>query len=275
VCFVIGAPTVETLPAEAQQALQTLDPEKEWRAGASKNLWDCAGKSFEHTRDMVAWRLDHFCDAFGYDKARALAEYRERSDRPVPTEPGLPSVQKERQRWAFVGAPRFTADELLSYFRGRGASKEYRETVPHYYRECENQARRHGWQNTLAPDALLLQSAHETGLWRWTGASRKWQMAGVKKAGARGDAFEDFEPCPNLARGFDVHHNYMAVWCGVPTRGFVPPRAQQDLPPVVRSKGVIRTYEDIGGHVGRYATDPAYREALKRYEREAEKSAGK
>ena len=41
VCLVIGAPTVEKVPKEAQEALKTLDSEKEWRAGESANLWNC------------------------------------------------------------------------------------------------------------------------------------------------------------------------------------------------------------------------------------------
>lgn len=122
VCLVIGAPTVEKLPGEAREALAFLDPDKEWRAGESVNLWNCVGRDFEHTRGWWPGGSATSATPSATLRARALAEYRERSDRLEPEEPRHPPAAEKRRRFGFVGAPRFTADELLACLPGERKS---------------------------------------------------------------------------------------------------------------------------------------------------------
>jgi hypothetical protein len=61
---------------------------------------------------------------------------------------------------------------------------------------------------------LAAQAIVETGRGYYGGDSKPWNMAGIKKGGAVGDAPKDFEVPPTAYEGVRMHVNHMAALHG-------------------------------------------------------------
>jgi hypothetical protein len=103
---------------------------------------------------------------------------------------GANSVRKPDQ---ILGAPIYGRAAVERYARSVGCTRYVLKAIPIYY----GLAQRRG----IAPDVLVAQAILETGRGHYGGASRPWNMAGIKKGGPVGDRPRDFEVPPNAREG--------------------------------------------------------------------------
>jgi flagellum-specific peptidoglycan hydrolase FlgJ len=147
-----------------------------------------------------------------------------------------------------LGAPRYGQARVESYARSMNSTRYIMRTIPIYYDLAPMRG--------IAPDVLIAQAMLETGYGRYGGDSKPWNMAGIKKGGAVGDAPKDFEVPRTPRAGVRMHVNHMAAYTGkrpigTPHDRFYDARAAQ------RSRGWwVRRISHLGGGV--WATDTTY-----------------
>jgi flagellum-specific peptidoglycan hydrolase FlgJ len=147
-----------------------------------------------------------------------------------------------------LGAPRYGQARVESYARSMNSTRCIMRTIPIYYDLAPMRG--------IAPDVLVAQAMLETGYGRYGGDSKPWNMAGIKKGGAVGDAPKDFEVPRTPRAGVRMHVNHMAAYTGkrpigTPHDRFYDARAAQ------RSRGWwVRRISHLGGGV--WATDTTY-----------------
>jgi hypothetical protein len=152
-----------------------------------------------------------------------------------------------------LGAPRYSEKRVERYARSIGCTRYIMRTIPIYYRLAK--------RRNIAPDVLVAQAIVETGLGRYGGDSRPWNMAGIKKGGLVGDEPKDFEVPPTAYQGVRMHVNHMAAYThkrpiGVPHERFYDARAAQ------KARGWwVRRIGQLGD--GIWAGDPNYAEAIR------------
>jgi flagellum-specific peptidoglycan hydrolase FlgJ len=183
------------------------------------------------------------CVAFGLvSQAGAQAE-----------EPGF-EASRVREKDQILGAPLYSKARVERYARSVGCTRYIMRTIPIYYKLAP--------RRDIAPDVLVAQAILETGRGRYTGDSKPWNMAGIKKGGAVGDDPKDFEVPKTAREGVRMHVNHMAAYTGKKPIGephdrFYDARAAQ------KNRGWwVRRVSQLGN--GIWATDPDYAEKIHR-----------
>jgi hypothetical protein len=154
-----------------------------------------------------------------------------------------------------LGAPRYSQTTVESYARSIDCSRYIMKTIPIYYRLAPSR--------NIAPDVLVAQAIVETGRGYYGGDSKPWNMAGIKKGGAVGDAPKDFEVPPTAYEGVRMHLNHMAAYTGKrpigePHDRFYDARAAQ------KQQGWwVRRISQLGD--GIWATDPTYASKIRNH----------
>lgn len=147
-----------------------------------------------------------------------------------------------------LGASRYSQARVERYARSINCSRYIMKTIPIYYRLAP--------KRNIAPDVLVAQAIVETGRGYYGGDSRPWNMAGIKKGGAVGDAPKDFEVPRTAYEGVRMHVNHMAAYTGKrpigkPHDRFYDARAAQ------KARGWwVRRISQLGN--GIWATDSTY-----------------
>lgn len=166
----------------------------------------------------------------------------------------ISEASRMRERDQILGAPIYSRSRVESYARSIGCTRYIMRTIPIYYRMAP--------RRNIAPDVLVAQAILETGRGRYTGDSRPWNMAGIKKGGAVGDDPKDFEVPKTAREGVRMHINHMAAYTGKKPIGephdrFYDARAAQ------KSRGWwVRRVSQLGN--GIWATDPDYADKIHR-----------
>ena len=102
----------------------------------------------------------------------------------------------------------------------------------------------------------------ETGFGTYRGAARHYNPAGIKKAGATGDAPEDFEVPPNADEGARMLVNHWIAVLQLPDEPIgIPHECYYVARKVYASKPLIRHISQLGN--GNWATDPQYAAKLR------------
>lgn len=149
---------------------------------------------------------------------------------------------------SILGAPIHSQRAVERYARSVGCSRYIMRTIPLYYKIAPKRG--------IAPDVLVAQAILETGKGRYTGDSRPWNMAGIKKGGIVGDEPRDFERPATAAAGVRMHVNHMAAYTGKQPLG-TPHDRYYDARAAQKSRGYwVKRVSQLGGGV--WATDPAY-----------------
>ena len=149
---------------------------------------------------------------------------------------------------SILGAPIYGQKKVERYARSIGCTRYIMKTIPLYYKIAPKRG--------MAPDVLVAQAILETGKGRYTGDSRPWNMAGIKKGGIVGDAPSDFERPATAYEGVRMHVNHMAAYTGKRPIG-TPHDRYYDARAAQKSRGWwVRRVSQLGGGV--WATDPAY-----------------
>ncbi|MBK9178609.1 MAG: glucosaminidase domain-containing protein [Acidimicrobiales bacterium] len=117
-------------------------------------------------------------------------------------------------------------------------------------------------QAGIRPEVAYAQAALETGWGRFGGAiTAAWRNpAGIKTAGATGDAPDDHQRFPTWDAGVRAHVNHLSAYAGAPTHVVVVDPATEPHPryAVVASApwaGTVKTVEQLGG---RWAPSAGY-----------------
>ena len=147
-----------------------------------------------------------------------------------------------------LGAPIYSQARVERYARSVGCTRYIMRSIPLYYRMAP--------RRNIRPDVLVAQAILETGRGHYGGDSRPWNMAGIKKGGAVGDAPGDFEVPKSAREGVRMHINHMAAYTG--KRPIGRPHARfDDARSAQRSRGWwVRRVSQLGNGV--WATDPDY-----------------
>lgn len=166
---------------------------------------------------------------------------------PSPSDPASAAVAV-RKPDQISGAPIYSQREVERYARSVGSTRYIMRTIPLYYKIAP--------KTGIAPDVLVAQAILETGKGRYTGDSRPWNMAGIKKGGIVGDEPRDFERPPTAYAGVRMHVNHMAAYTGKQPVG-KPHDRYYDARAAQKSRGWwVTRVSQLGGGV--WATDPAY-----------------
>ncbi len=153
-----------------------------------------------------------------------------------------------------LGAPLYTKAEVRGYARSVKCTRYIMKTIPLYYKLAP--------RRNIRPDVLVAQAILETGRGHYGGASKPWNMAGIKKGGATGDSAKDFEVPKSAREGVRMHINHMAAYTGKrpigkPHDRFYEARAAQ------KKRGWwVRKVSQLDGGV--WATDPGYGGKIRR-----------
>ena len=155
---------------------------------------------------------------------------------------------------SMLGAPIYSQAEAQRYARSVGSTRYILQAIPYYYKLAP--------RTGIAPDVLVAQAMLETGRGHYGGDSKPWNMAGVKKGGAVGDAPRDFERPATAYEGVRMHINHMAAYTGKKTIG-KPHARYYDARAAQRNRGWwVKRISQLGNGV--WATDPAYAGKLRR-----------
>lgn len=166
---------------------------------------------------------------------------------PSPSDPAAAATAVRKPDQIF-GAPIYSQREVERYARSIGSTRYIMQTIPLYYQIAPKRG--------IAPDVLVAQAILETGKGRYTGDSRPWNMAGIKKGGIVGDEPGDFERPATPYQGVRMHVNHMAAYTGKQPIGR-PHDRYYDARAAQKSRGWwVRRVSQLGGGV--WATDPAY-----------------
>lgn len=153
-----------------------------------------------------------------------------------------------------LGPPRYSKARVERYARSVNCSRYIMRTIPIYYRMAQ--------RRNIAPDVLVAQAILETGRGYYGGDSRPWNMAGIKKGGAVGDAPRDFEVPKTARAGVRMHVNHTAAYTG--KRPIGRPHARYyDARAAQKARGWwVRRVSHLGNGV--WATDPDYSGKIRR-----------
>ena len=163
-------------------------------------------------------------------------------------------VRAVRSPDSILGRPIYGKARVERYARSIGATRYILRTIPLYYRLAPKRG--------IAPDVLVAQAILETGRGHYGGDSRPWNMAGIKKGGAVGDAPRDFERPRTPRAGVRMHVNHMAAYTG--KRPIGRPHARfHDARAAQKARGYwVRRISQLGDGV--WATDPSYGRKIRR-----------
>ena len=164
---------------------------------------------------------------------------------------GASSVRKPDQ---ILGAPIYGRAAVERYARSVGCTRYVLKAIPIYYRLAPRRG--------IAPDVLVAQAILETGRGHYGGASRPWNMAGIKKGGPVGDRARDFEVPPNAHEGVRMHVNHMTAYTGKRPIG-EPHGRYYEARTAQESRGWwVRRVSQLGNGV--WASDLAYAGNIRR-----------
>ena len=158
-----------------------------------------------------------------------------------------------RDSGEILGGARHSKAKVERYARSMNSTKYIMKTIPIYYKLAP--------KRNIAPDVLVAQAMVETGYGRYGGDSRPWNMAGIKKGGAVGDAPRDFERPPTAYAGVRMHVNHMAAYTGKKPIG-KPHDRFSDARAAQKARGYwLRNIGQLGG--GIWATDDNYDDKIR------------
>ena len=153
-----------------------------------------------------------------------------------------------------LGAPLLSKVKVERYARSVGCTHYITRAIPIYYRMAP--------RRNIRPDVLIAQAILETGSGHYGGASRPWNMAGIKKGGVTEDRPKDFEVPKTAHEGVRMHINHMAAYTGKrpigkPHDRYYEARAAQ------KSRGWwVRKVSQLGN--GIWSTGPHYAGKIRR-----------
>lgn len=163
-------------------------------------------------------------------------------------------ANRVRGKDQILGSPIYSKARVERYARSVKCTRYIKKTIPIYYKMAP--------RRNIAPDVLIAQAILETGRGHYTGDSKPWNMAGIKKGDATGDDRKDFEVPKTARAGVRMHINHMAAYTGKKPIGephdrfYVARAAQKD-------RGWwVRKVSHLGN--GIWATDPDYSEKIHR-----------
>ena len=158
-----------------------------------------------------------------------------------------------REPGEILGGPRHQKAKVERYARSMESERYIMRTIPIYYKMAP--------RRNIAPDVLIAQAMVETGYGRYTGDSKPWNMAGIKKGGTVGDEPRDFERPATARAGVRMHINHMAAYTGKKPIG-KPHDRYYDARAAQKQRGYwIRNINQLGG--GIWATDPNYDDKIR------------
>jgi len=191
---------------------------------------------------------------------------------PEPPPPGeAPDKGGKRAKYGLTGLARHDRAKVKAFLKSKGAPEDWVEPVVNELYRLTGVARREFpnlADKVVAPDAAALQSALETGFGKYGGASRRWNLAGIKHGRAKGDAPEDFEVPMTPTNGVWLYLNHMHVYTSGPLMGYRHSRyfVAKDAR---AGKPLAKTFDDLAGT---WAADPNYGTKLKKLADELEAS---
>jgi flagellum-specific peptidoglycan hydrolase FlgJ len=153
-----------------------------------------------------------------------------------------------------LGAPIHSQAKVEKYARSVGCTRYILKAIPIYYRLAP--------RRNIRPDVLVAQAVLETNEGHYGGASRPWNMAGIKKGGAVGDRPRDFEVPSNARAGVKMHVNHMAAYTGKRAIGKPHDRYYEARAAQRRRGWWVRKVSQLGNRV--WATDPEYGGKIRR-----------
>jgi flagellum-specific peptidoglycan hydrolase FlgJ len=161
------------------------------------------------------------------------------------------SVRKQDR---MLGAPLYVRAKVRRYARSVGCTRYIMKTIPIYYRMAP--------RRNIRPDVLVAQAILETGRGHYGGASRPWNMAGIKKGGATGDSPKDFEVPKSAREGVRMHVNHMAAYTGKRPIGNPHDRYYEARAAQKKRGWWVRKVSQLGD--GIWASDPHYAGKIRR-----------
>jgi flagellum-specific peptidoglycan hydrolase FlgJ len=153
-----------------------------------------------------------------------------------------------------LGAPLYVKAKVRRYARSVGCTRYIMKTIPIYYRMAP--------RRNIRPDVLVAQAILETGRGHYGGASRPWNMAGIKKGGATGDSPKDFEVPKSAREGVRMHVNHMAAYTGKRPIGNPHDRYYEARAAQKKRGWWVRKVSQLGD--GIWASDPHYAGKIRR-----------
>jgi flagellum-specific peptidoglycan hydrolase FlgJ len=159
-----------------------------------------------------------------------------------------------RKQDLMLGAPLYVKAKVRRYARSVGCTRYIMKTIPIYYRMAP--------RRNIRPDVLVAQAILETGRGHYGGASRPWNMAGIKKGGATGDRPKDFEVPKSAREGVRMHVNHMAAYTGKRPIGKPHDRYYEARAAQKKRGWWVRKVSQLGD--GIWASDPHYAGKIRR-----------
>jgi flagellum-specific peptidoglycan hydrolase FlgJ len=153
-----------------------------------------------------------------------------------------------------LGAPIYSRAKAERYARSAGCTRYILKAIPIYYRLAPHR--------NIRPDVLVAQTVLETSRGHYDGASKPWNMAGIKNGGAVRDRPKDFEKPPNAREGVRMHVNHMAAYTGKRAIGKPHDRYYEARAAQKRRGWWVRKVPQLGS--GIWATDPEYGGKIRR-----------
>jgi flagellum-specific peptidoglycan hydrolase FlgJ len=153
-----------------------------------------------------------------------------------------------------LGAPIYSRAKAERYARSAGCTRYILKAIPIYYRLAP--------LRNIRPDVLVAQTVLETSRGHYDGASKPWNMAGIKNGGAVRDRPKDFEKPPNAREGVRMHVNHMAAYTGKRAIGKPHDRYYEARAAQKRRGWWVRKVPQLGS--GIWATDPEYGGKIRR-----------
>jgi flagellum-specific peptidoglycan hydrolase FlgJ len=153
-----------------------------------------------------------------------------------------------------LGAPIYSRAKAERYARSAGCTRYILKAIPIYYRLAP--------LRNIRPDVLVAQTVLETSRGHYDGASKPWNMAGIKNGGAVRDRPKDFEVPQNAREGVRMHANHMAAYTGKRAIGKPHDRYYEARAAQRRRGWWVRKVSQLGNRV--WATDPEYGDKIRR-----------
>lgn len=230
-----------SLPLEIRREFKV---DGNWRHPDNFDVWDATGSNVE-SKQKIRWRIAEVCKRTGLDAIKALDTFEN-----ILKSTGVPSTKRGVDD--ILGAPIYTQEQIKSFMVKKGADKAAIDMVDPIYKYAP--------RKNLAPDFLAIQMGHETGWGHYGGASRKYNPAGIKLAGNRGDEPSDFEVPETADEGARMLVNH---WCAVFNLAPIgTPHARfEEARKVYLGRPRITKISQLGN--GNWATDPLYASKLK------------
>ena len=146
------------------------------------------------------------------------------------------------------GEPQCMAEQAMRWARSRGATGQFVNLAPMYWKYSEIYG--------IRPDVLYCQAAKETGFGRFGGAVTPdmHNFAGIKVKNPTGDAKDDHETFHNDEDGVEHHFIHMSAYVG----GWPPKHKPHDRYEVVLKQSWAETVETVEGLSGKWAPSLDY-----------------